>query len=228
MIRLHSTCPPAGNRPMILRILFHLGLPLLAGILLISSTLSISAASTKPSSPDQTVLAYTVTLTDLLRVDIYQEEDLRTMSRVDAKGNINLPLVGEVRVIGLTISAAQKAVENAYRDGRYLRNPQVTINVESYASREVSIQGQVRSPGRYPLPIETNMSVLELITKAGGFTDTAKGTAVNITRITSDGKKQVFTIDVDSMLRGKDKASISDNSLVIQPGDIVYVPERIF
>jgi polysaccharide export outer membrane protein len=213
---------------MIPRIFLHLGLPVLAAILSVTPAARVSAAENNPKSPDQTVLAYTVTLTDLLRVDIYQEEDLRTMSRVDAKGNINLPLVGEVRVVGLTVSAAQKAVENAYRDGRYLRNPQVTINIESYASREVSIQGQVRSPGRYPLPIETNMSVLELVTKAGGFTDTAKGTAVNITRITADGKKQVFTVDVDSMLKGKDKASISDNSLVIQPGDIVYVPERIF
>jgi len=210
------------------RTFIRLGLPLFAVLLPVLSSPALKAADSKVPPPNQTVLAYTVTLTDLLRVDIYQEDDLKTMSRVDAKGNINLPLVGEVRVVGLTVSDAQKAVENAYRDGRYLRNPQVTINIESYASREVSIQGMVRSPGRYPLPIETNMSILELVTKAGGFTDTAKGTAVNITRITADGKKQVFTIDVDSMLKGKDKASISDNSLVIQPGDIVYVPERIF
>ncbi|HSH93896.1 MAG TPA: polysaccharide biosynthesis/export family protein [Roseimicrobium sp.] len=204
---------------------------LLTGILFLAPMLAcvpLQAADAKVPAVNTTVLAYQVTLTDLLRVDIYQEDDLRTMSRVDAKGNINLPLVGEVRVVGLTVSAAQKAVENAYRDGRYLRNPQVTINIESYASREVSIQGQIRSPGRFPLPIETNMTVLELVTKAGGFTDTAKGTAVNITRVTPDGKKQVFTIDVDSLLKGKAKASISDNSLIIQPGDIVYVPERIF
>jgi len=210
------------------RTLFRLCLPFFAVLLPVLSSLSLRAADSKVPPQNQAVLAYNVTLTDLLRVDIYQEDDLKTISRVDAKGNINLPLVGEVRVVGLTVSDAQKAVENAYRDGRYLKNPQVTINIESYASREVSIQGQVRAPGRYPLPIETNMSVLELVTKAGGFTDTAKGTAVNITRITADGKKQVFTVDVDSLLKGKDKASISDNSLVIQPGDIVYVPERIF
>jgi len=197
-------------------------------VALIMAGAPVRAADTKVPSANTTVLAYKVTLTDLLRIDIYQEDDLRTMSRVDAKGNINLPLVGEVHVVGLTVSDAQKAVENAYRDGRYLRNPQVTINIESYASREVSIQGQIRSPGRFPLPIETNMTVLELVTKAGGFTDTAKGTAVNITRVTPDGKKQVFTIDVDSLLKGKANASISDNSLIIQPGDIVYVPERIF
>jgi polysaccharide biosynthesis/export protein len=180
-----------------------------------------------PVSANQPVLAYKITLTDLLRIDIYQEDDLRTMSRVDAKGKINLPLVGEVFVAGLAISDAQRAVENAYREGRYLRMPQVTINVEAYAAREVSIQGQVRSPGRYPLPIETSMTVLELVTRAGGFTDTAKGTAVNITRVTPDGKKQVFTIDVDSLLKGKDRANINDNSLMLEPGDIVFVPERL-
>ena len=191
------------------------------------ATPSIRADDRTQVPINQSVLAYTITLTDLLRVDIYQEDDLKTMSRVDAKGNVNLPLVGEVHVVGLTISDAQKAIENAYKDGRYLRTPQVTINVEAYASRDVSIQGQVRSPGRFPLPIESSMTVLELVTKAGGFTDTAKGTAVNITRIKPDGKKQVFTIDVESLIKGKDKANISDNSLMLQPGDIVYVPERI-
>ncbi len=200
--------------------------------LLVGACLGFSSlrAQTQPAAPadNQSSLAYKVTLTDLLRVDIYQEDDLRTMSRVDAKGMVNLPLVGEVTVVGLTISDAQKAVENAYRDGRYLRNPQVTINVESYAAREISIQGQVRSPGRYPLPIETSMTVLELVTRAGGFTDTAKGTAVNITRVSLDGKKKVFTIDVDSLLKGKDRANITDNSLMLEPGDIVFVPERLF
>lgn len=185
------------------------------------------AETVAPVPRDRAVPSYKISLTDLLRVDIYQEDDLRTMSRVDAKGKINLPLVGEVSVVGLTVSEAQKAVENAYRDGRYLRSPQVTINVEAYAAREVSIQGQVRSPGRYPLPIETSMTVLELVTRAGGFTDTAKGTAVNVTRVTPDGKKQVFTIDVDSLLKGKSGANINDNSLMLEPGDIVFVPERI-
>ncbi|CAM2861488.1 polysaccharide biosynthesis/export family protein [Rariglobus hedericola] len=187
----------------------------------------VHAQSKAPAPASQTALAYKVTLTDLLRIDIYQEDDLRTISRVDSKGNINLPLVSEVHVAGLTVSEAQKAVENAYRDGRYLRSPQVTINVEAYAAREVSIQGQVRSPGRYPLPIETSMTVLELVTRAGGFTDTAKGTAVNVTRVSPEGKKQVFTIDVDSLLKGKDRANIGDNSLMLEPGDIVFVPERL-
>lgn len=199
---------------------------LLVVLFLALGAIGARAADPKPA-PAPAVLSYKITLTDLLRVDIYLEEDLRTLSRVDAKGRINLPLVGEVAVAGLTVSEAQKAVENAYRDGRFLRAPQVTINVEAYAAREVSIQGQVRSPGRYPLPIETSMTVLELVTKAGGFTDTARGTAVTVTRVLPDGKKQVFTLDVDSLIKGKSGASTADNSLLLEPGDIVFVPERI-
>lgn len=181
-----------------------------------------------PLSKDKAVAAYQIAVTDLLSISIYQEPDLQTTARVDAKGNIHLPLVGDVPVVGLTVDAAQKTVKAAYQNGQYLRDPQVNIGVQSYAAREVSISGQIASPGRYPLPVETNMTVLDLVTKAGGFTDTAKGTAVTITRITPDGKQQVFTIDVASLLHGDSGANIRNNSLVLQPGDIVFVPQRIF
>ena len=172
-------------------------------------------------------LSYSITFTDRLRITVYQEEDLSVITRVDAKGTVNLPLVGEVNIVGKTVSEAQKIIEASYQAGRYLKNPQVTINIEEYAPREVSIQGMVRNPGRYPLPIEASMTVLELVTKAGGLTDTAKGTAINITRITPDGKKSVFNVDIESLIRGRERAKATDNSLILQPGDIVYVPERI-
>jgi len=110
--------------------------------------------------------SYAIASTDRLRITVYQEEDLSVFARVDAKGTVNLPLVGEVVVAGKTVSEAQQVIEAAYRDGRYLKKPQVTINIEEYAAREVSIDGKVRNPGRYPLPIEANMTVLELVTKA--------------------------------------------------------------
>lgn len=171
--------------------------------------------------------SYTIANTDRLRIAVFQEDDLSVIARVDAKGAVNLPLVGEVPIAGKTVSEAQALIESAYRDGRYLKKPQVTINVEEYAPREVSIDGKVRNPGRYALPIEASMTVLELVTKAGGFSDTARGTAVSVTRLTPDGKKTVFTVDVESLIKGRDRARATDNSLLLQPGDIVYVPERI-
>jgi polysaccharide export outer membrane protein len=71
------------------------------------------------------------------------------------------------------------------------------------------------------------MSVIDLVTKAGGLTDIAKGTAVSITRISPDGKKITYTVDVESIIKGRKNANPSDSSLQLQPGDIVYVPESL-
>jgi len=182
-----------------------------------------------PSAPaaDRPVESYTLTSTDRLRIAVFQEDDLSSIVRIDANGAVNLPLVGQVKVAGLTVSQAQKAIEDAYRNDRFLAHPQVTITVEEYAPREVSIEGQVRNPGRFPLPIESTMTVVDLVIKAGGLTDIAKGTEVTITRTTADGKKTTYSVDVDSIIKGKKPANPNDTSLQLQPGDIVYVPERI-
>jgi len=172
---------------------------------------------------------YRIRTTDKLSIRVFQEDDLSTICRVDAKGTVNLPLVGEVRIYGQSLSQAERTIEAAYKDGRFLRKPEVTVTVEEYAPREVSIQGQVKNPGRYELPVEATISVLDLVTKAGGFTDTAQGTAVRVTRILPDGSTKVITIDVESLIKGKGnvKTNGQDSSLLLEPDDIVYVPERI-
>jgi polysaccharide export outer membrane protein len=170
---------------------------------------------------------HTLSLADRVRVAVYQEDDLTTLTRIVARGRINLPLLGEIAIGGMTVVEAQAAIENAYKDGRFLRNPQVTISVEEYAPREVSISGAIRSAGRYTLPIESTLTVVELVTKAGGITDIGKGTAVTVTRILPDGTKKVFTVDVDAAIKGKKSTKEEDSSLMLLPGDNVYVPERL-
>jgi len=184
------------------------------------------AAAPGSSGKTQT---YRIRTTDKLSIRIFQEDDLSTVCRVDAKGTVNLPLVGEVRVYGQTLSQAERTIEAAYKDGKYLRKPEVTLTVDEYAPREVSIQGQVKNPGRYELPVEATISVLDLVTKAGGFTDTAKGTAVRVTRMLPDGSTKVLSIDVESLINGKGnvKTNGEDSSLLLEPDDIVYVPEKI-
>jgi polysaccharide export outer membrane protein len=191
--------------------------------------LSAARAGGAPAPEGGRATAYTIRKTDKISIRVFQEDDLTTICRVDAKGTVNLPLVGEVRVFGQTLSQAERTVEDAYKDGRFLRNPEVTIAVEEYAPREVSIQGQVKNPGRYPLPVEATMSVVDLVTKAGGFTDTAQGTAVRVTRILPDGSTRVITLDVESLIKGRSNAKTNEdnNALILEPDDIVYVPERI-
>ncbi len=198
---------------------------LLAGLACGTLPASAQVAPLKPDS--RKALLYTIAITDSLQVSVFGEEDLSRITRVDARGLINLPLVGEVKVFGLTLRDAEQAIASAYRDGRFLRNPQVTVTVEVYAVREISVQGQVKNPQRVMLPPESSMTVLEAITKCGGFSDSAKGTEVRVTRVDADGKVKVFIVDIDSLIKGKDRAKSEDNSLLLLPGDIIYVPERM-
>ena len=187
-----------------------------------------AAAQTAP--PEQKrALPYRIITNDRLGVHVFQEDDLGIISRVDAKGDITLNLVGPVYVWGKTLPEAQKAVEDAYRDGRFLVHPEVTLTVEEYAPREVSIQGQVKTPGRLSLPIETATTLSEIVSRAGGFTDTARGTAVRVTRILPDGTTKVFEVDVENVMKGKekDKRKVEEANMVLEAGDLIYVPERI-
>lgn len=200
---------------------------LLTALIAFATVMQDAAAQENGQSSDGRKFAYTIAPTDRLRIAVFQETDLSVISRVDSKGNINLPLTGEVNVIGLTIPEAQRRIERAYREGRFLRDPQVTINVEEYAPRVVSVLGEVRNPGQLTLPVESGMTVLDAINKCGGFTDIAKGTAVTITRRKPDGTKTVMTIDVQSYIRGSRDARVEDTMLMLLPGDTVYVPQRL-
>jgi polysaccharide biosynthesis/export protein len=201
------------------------------GFLLVALTLLFVGGSLaraqNPDSAGKKNYIHTLALADRIRVSVYQEEDLTSLTRIDARGRINLPLLGEITVGGMTVVEAQTTIQNAYKDGRFLRNPQVTVNVEEYAPREVSIQGQIRNPGRYTLPIESTFTVVELVTKAGGITDIGKGSAVSVTRVLPDGSKKTFVVDVDNVIKGKKDNKADDNTVLLLPGDIVYVPERL-
>jgi polysaccharide export outer membrane protein len=202
---------------------------LMIGSLLVAALAPARADDAQDGGGTGRTKVYKIRATDKLSITIFQEDDLSTISRVDAKGTVNLKLVGEIRVRGMTLDEAERAIEKAYQDGLFLRKPAVTVSIEDYAPREVSIQGQVKNPGRYPLPIEATMSVLDLVTRAGGFTDTAQGTAVRITRILPDGSTRVITLDVESLIKGRSNAKTNgeNNALLLEPDDIVYVPERI-
>jgi polysaccharide export outer membrane protein len=180
-----------------------------------------SEAASKPK------FIYTLLPTDKLRITVYQEDDLATVTKIDANGNVNLPLVGQVKVVNMTVDQAQDAIADAYIKGRFLRHPQVTVVIDEYAVREVTINGCVRNPSRYQLPNESFWTVLDLVTKAGGFTDIAKKSSVKLTRYLPDGTTKVMTVDVDAMMRGKGDVKSTDPSLRLQPGDIVFVPESI-
>src|ERR1700679_1133414 len=104
-------------------------LPLLAGLIAAAAFAPASRSADAPPPAEKPRFIYTLTVTDKLRVEIFQESDLTTISRVDASGNVNLPLIGDIHLAGLTVEQAQKAVEADYIAKRVLRHPAVTISI---------------------------------------------------------------------------------------------------
>jgi polysaccharide export outer membrane protein len=122
---------------------------------------------------------------DALRVTVFQQPDLTTEARVTERGTITLPLVGEIKVAGLSATEAGKAIAGELKNGKFLRNPQVSVAVTTVRSRQVNVLGMVARPGRYPLD-DTSSQLADVIAAAGGI---AAGGADYVT-LMRDGKSQ--------------------------------------
>lgn len=208
--------------------IFALGC-LLLGCSLFSGSAAL-AATPVPAAPKQQkdFVPYRITRGDRLTISVLGEPDLRVGGiRVEAIGTVILPLVKDVRLVGLTIAEAQEAIGRAYREGRFLRDPQVTVTVEEYAPRTVLVSGKVNIQGRQEIPPDTKFTITDLIGKAGGFTETARSSAVRVTRTLPDGTLKTVILDVESAMKGKSSASASDAGFLLEPDDIIYVPEKI-
>lgn len=206
-----------------------IALLLLAGGLQSTTLVSFAQSAPANQTDEKKYVPYRITRFDRLSVGVFDEPGLTVgQKKVEATGTIALTLIGEISVVGLTIVEAQAAIENAYREGRFLRHPKVTVTIDEYAPRTVSISGKVNAPGRYELPPDTVWTLKDLIVKAGGLQETARGTKVRISRTMPDGTPRTFEKDVESMLRAKNRANLAEAEFVLEPDDIVYVPERIF
>ncbi len=202
-----------------------LPIALVAG--LFATTPARAQVPTVPKS-EKKYVPYRITRGDTVSISVLGEQDLSAGGkRVEATGTINLPLIQEIRLVGLTIAEAQEAIARKYRDERFLRNPQVSVTVEVYAPRTVIISGKVNMPGRPEIPADTEMTIKEMIFKAGGFSETARGKEVIVTRTMPDGTLKTFKLDVESAIKGRAPSNSGDASFVLEPDDIIYVPEKI-
>lgn len=126
---------------------------------------------------------------DAVRVTVFQQPDLATDARVSEKGTIRMPLIGEVKIAGLSTAEAGAQIAAALKNGKYLNNPQVSMSVTTVRSRQVNVLGVVARPGRYPLD-DSSSQLADVIAAAGGI-GAAGSEKVTVMR---DGKAK--TVDV--------------------------------
>lgn len=152
---------------------------------------------------------------DVLRIQVFQNPDLMTETRVSENGSITYPLIGAVEVGGLAIDAAEKKIADALKKGGFVRQPQVNILLMQMHGSQVSVLGQVNRPGRFPL--ETLSRVSDMLAAAGGATPGGDDFAI-VTGV-RNGKPFRKVIDIPALyLGGK-----SDEDIFLAGGDTVYV-----
>jgi polysaccharide biosynthesis/export protein len=172
-----------------------------------------AAVSTAPPTGD-----YVVGEGDLLEITVFEAQELSRAARVGARGTITLPLVGEVQVEGLTAADAEQKIEDAYRQ-KYIQDPHVNIFVKEQHGSKITLLGELQKPGTYDY--FGNKRLLDVLAMAEGLTKEA-GRTIQVSRTGDDpSQTSTFMIDLDQLV----KQGQSELNMVIQGGDVIYVPE---
>jgi polysaccharide export outer membrane protein len=165
---------------------------------------------------------------DAVSIQVFGEPDLSKEQRIDGEGNIRMGLIGTIGIAGLTLREAEAKMQQVYVEKRYLRDPQISIQVTEYAPRYVSVLGKVNKPGRVQLEQESNgIRLVDAISAVGGFSGIAKADAVRITRTGANGEETTVVIDAEALINGRNTDTPEEFESLL-PGDVVFVPERLF
>ena len=159
---------------------------------------------------------YVIGPQDLLAINVWREPELSASVPVRPDGKISLPLVGDLKVSGLTPRLL--ATRLAKELHGYIRKPQVTVTVREVNSHKFYILGQIERPGAYPLT--TSMTVLDGLATAGGFRDFAKVQRIYLLRLMPDGSRKRFRFDYKAAVNGQN----SYRDIELQSGDTLVVP----
>lgn len=156
---------------------------------------------------------------DVVRINVYQNPDLTLETRVTEAGIVSYPLLGAIRLGGLTVTAAEKLIADGLRSGNFVKQPQVTLVVVQVRGNQASVLGQVNRPGRYPIEV-ADMRLTDLLAMAGGTA--ANGSELVVVTGTRNG--QPFRLEVD--LPTVFSAGGKDKDILILNGDTVWVDRQ--
>jgi len=152
---------------------------------------------------------------DVLKISVYDHTDMLLETRISEDGSITYPLIGQVKVGGLSSAEAEKKIAALLESGKFIPNPQVNIIVTSMLSQQVSVLGQVNKPGRYP--IDGKRSLTDILALAGGITVDG-GEEVTLIR-NREGKPAKEIINLIEIMRNPDTRENPE----LVAGDVVFV-----
>lgn len=165
---------------------------------------------------------YRLQPSDVITITVHNQPDLTTKARVSIDGYISFPLLGKVKVEGLAVRELEQELKRLLEKD-YLVTAEVIVFIDEYHPRQVSVIGEVQKPGKYDMPGEKDLTLMQAIAMAGGFTKHAYIDKTKVMRI-EDGVKKTIMVNVNDITEKGEK----DKDIVLKPEDIVFVPESFF
>jgi polysaccharide export outer membrane protein len=196
--------------------LWRLGFFALAALLV--SACGMDSQANKPivtaSASDSESTEYKISQQDILQISVFQVNDLNNAVQVSQDGNITLPLVGKVQVVGKTTSEAEQIIAGKLKQ-KYLQSPQVSVSVKTYGKR-ITVSGEVKQPR--VIADDGNTTLSQAIANAGGLSDVANGQRVHVAR-SRDQHVQDEIYNLDDIQAGK------TTDPLLKGGDIVVAEQ---
>jgi protein involved in polysaccharide export with SLBB domain len=184
----------------------------------IALLISCSLLSAEPPAASDN---YRLAPDDLLQVKVFREEDMDSTVRISRDGTVTLPLIGVVRLGGMTANEAGVVVRDLL-DRDYIVKPQVTVTVMEFTRLTFTILGQVQKPGSYKIPSQGTFTLLQAIGRGGGYTRIANPGNVTVKR-QAPGRETLLKLNAKTIAKDE-----SGQPFVILPGDTITVGESIF
>lgn len=156
---------------------------------------------------------------DVIRVTVYQNPDLTTESRLTETGLVTFPLLGSIRLGGLSVTQAEKLITDGLRNGNFVRQPQVTLVVLVVRGNQASLLGQFNRPGRYPLEV-ADMRLTDLVALAGGVAPYGADQIV-ITGL-REGRPMRVEVDLPALFAPGGR----ERDILIHNGDAIWVDRQ--
>lgn len=174
-----------------------------------------TSAKQEPAQAATDTSDYRIGPQDVLKIDVWKEEQLTRTVPVRPDGKITIPLLNDVQAAGLTPMELAGVIREGLK--KYINEPQVTVTVTEINSRRIYVTGEVVRAGAYAmLP---HMTVLQALSTCGGFTQFAREKNIYVLR-TKDGKQEKLPFNYKEAIRGKN----SEQNIELEPGDVIVVP----
>lgn len=200
-------------------LLAGLALPLAASAATADNEAAVPAAAASTAAPPDDPLAqivddYRIGPSDLLEISVFQVPELSRTVRVNGRGELTLPLIGQVQAGGLTGQQLEAKIAQKLQ-ATYLQNPQVSVFIKEFVSQRVTVSGNVNRAGVFPVSGRTTL--MQAMAMAGGLDKLANESDIRVIRDRPNGAREVLDYDLAPIRKGE----TADPPLL--PGDVIVV-----